>query len=129
MAGEAILIVEDNPLNLKLVKAVLQQRGYDVQSAVSATSALLALETFHPRLILMDLQLPGTNGLELPRVLKANAATRDIMIVALTAAAMKGDDARARAAGCDGYLTKPIDIATFPAAITDFLARRAGRSQ
>jgi len=121
MAGESILIVEDNPLNLKLVRAVLQHRGYDVKTAVNATSALLALETFHPQLILMDLQLPGTSGLDLTRMLKANAATRDIVIVALTAAAMKGDDVRARAAGCDGYLAKPIDVTTFPATIAGFL--------
>jgi len=124
MAGESILIVEDNPLNLKLVKAVLQHRGYDVKTAVNATSALLALETFRPHLILMDLQLPGTSGLDLTQMLKANAATRDIVIVALTAAAMKGDDARARAAGCDGYLTKPIDVVTFPATIASLLEGR-----
>jgi len=124
MAGESILIVEDNPLNLKLVRAVLQHRGYDVKTAVNATSALLALETFHPQLILMDLQLPGISGLDLTRVLKANAATRDIVIVALTAAAMKGDDVRARAAGCDGYLPKPIDVTTFPATIAGFLDGR-----
>jgi len=106
------------------VKAVLQHRGYDVKTAVNATSALLALETFRPHLILMDLQLPGTSGLDLTQMLKANAATRDIVIVALTAAAMKGDDARARAAGCDGYLTKPIDVVTFPATIASLLEGR-----
>lgn len=123
MAGEPILIVEDNPLNLKLVQALLAGRGYDVQTAVDASSALLALETRRPQLILMDLQLPGMGGLELTRALKAKAETRDIVIVALTAAAMKGDDERALAAGCDGYLTKPIDVATFPSTIAAYLTR------
>jgi len=124
MAGESILVVEDNPLNLKLVKAVLTRSGYDVRGAADAAAALVALETFHPQLILMDLHLPGASGLELTQTLRASAATREIVIVALTAAAMKGDDARVLAAGCDGYLTKPIDIATFPGTIAGYLERR-----
>jgi two-component system cell cycle response regulator DivK len=88
------------------------------------------LETFRPQVILMDLQMPGIDGFELTRRLKADPATRDIAIVAVTAYAMRGDEAQARAAGCDGYLTKPIDTETFPATLAQFLgegSRRNGR--
>ena len=93
---------------------LLLGEGYDVRTAGDAEEALAVLATFRPRLILMDLQLPGMDGLELTRRLKADPATRDIVIVALTAYAMKGDEERARAAGCDGYVTKPIDTRRCP---------------
>jgi CheY-like chemotaxis protein len=109
MAGERILIVEDNPLNMKLVSFMMSSRGYEVRGAGDAQEALAVLETFLPRLILMDLQLPGMDGFELTRRLKSEPRTRDIVIVALTAYAMKGDEQKARDAGCDGYLSKPID--------------------
>ncbi len=110
MAGERILVVDDNLTNLKLVRLVLTKHGYAVCTATDAAEALVALQTFHPRLILMDLQLPGVDGLVLTRLLKADPATRAIPIVALTAHAMKGDEEKARGAGCDGYVAKPIDI-------------------
>ncbi len=125
MTGEAILIVEDNPTNLKLAKLLLTVEGYDVRTAMDAGEAMKVLETFHPLLILMDLQLPGKNGLELTRELKANPKLKDICIVALTAYAMKGDDEKAKAAGCNGYMTKPISVATFPNEITKFLQAQA----
>jgi CheY-like chemotaxis protein len=109
MAGELILIVDDNPTNLKLARVLLQGDGYVVRTTEDAEEALALLETLSPRLILMDLQLPGIDGLELTRRLKADPRRRGIIIVALTAYAMKGDDEKALAAGCDGYLTKPID--------------------
>ena len=109
MAGEPILVVDDNAQNLKLARVLLRAEGYDVRTAVDAEEALDLLAGYTPRLILMDLQLPGMDGLELTRRLKADPARRDILVIALTAYAMKGDHERALAAGCDGYLAKPID--------------------
>jgi CheY-like chemotaxis protein len=119
MAGEPVLIVDDNAVNLKLVRVLLAGEGYDVRTATSADEALAVLEGFRPRLILMDIQLPGMDGLELTRRLKADPAMRGIRIVALTAYAMKGDEEKALAVGCDGYIPKPIDTRTLP----DLVAR------
>jgi two-component system, cell cycle response regulator DivK len=124
MAGEAILIVDDNATNLKLARVLLHGEGYEVRTAVDAEDALRLLQAFTPRLILMDIQLPGMDGLDLARRLKANLATRDITILALTAYAMKGDDEKAQAAGCDGYITKPIDIDSLLVVIARHLASR-----
>jgi len=109
MSNAAILIVDDNPVNLKLARVLLVAEGYDVRTAADAEEALEVLGTWRPRVILMDLQLPGMDGLELTRRLKADPATQEIAILALTAYAMKGDEQKALAAGCDGYLAKPID--------------------
>jgi two-component system cell cycle response regulator DivK len=109
MAGESILIVDDNLTNLKLVRLLLEQEGYNVRTVTDAEAALEILKTFQPRLILMDIQLPGMDGLELTRRLKSNSATRQITILAFTAYAMKKDEQKAVEAGCDGYITKPID--------------------
>lgn len=122
MAGERILIVDDNPVNLKLARVLLAAEGYEVRTAEDAGEALALLTEFHPRLILMDIQLSGVDGLEATRRLKADPATRDIIIFALTAHAMKGDHEKALAAGCDGYLTKPIDTRTLPGLIASHLA-------
>jgi CheY-like chemotaxis protein len=119
MPGESILVVDDNPQNLKLARVLLATEGYDVRTAVDAENALQVLESFTPRMILMDLQLPGMDGLELTRRLKADPARRNIVVVALTAYAMKGDEQKALEAGCDGYVAKPID--------TDGLARTVRR--
>jgi two-component system cell cycle response regulator DivK len=121
MAGETILIVDDNATNLKLARVLLQGEGYQVHTAADAEEALRLLQTFAPRLILMDIQLPGMDGLELTRRLKADIATKDIVIIALTAYAMKGDEEKARAAGCDGYVAKPLDIETLPGVIAQYL--------
>jgi CheY-like chemotaxis protein len=121
MANEPILIVDDNATNLKLARVVLEGADYDVHTAVDAGDALRVLETLRPRLILMDIQLPDLDGLELTRRLKADPRYRDIPIVALTAYAMKGDDAKALAAGCDGYITKPIDVDGLPLTVAKYL--------
>jgi CheY-like chemotaxis protein len=121
MAGEPILIVDDHPVNLKVVRVLLTVEGYDVQTAADAEEVFRRLETFRPRLILVDLQLPGMDGLELTRRLKADPVNRDIVIVALTSYAMKGDDQKAREAGCDAYLTKPIDTRTLPRLVASWL--------
>jgi CheY-like chemotaxis protein len=124
MAGERILIVDDNATNLKLVAYLMKANGYTVDTALDAESAIVAIRANHPDVILMDIQLPGIDGLELTRRLKADPATRDIVIVAVTAYAMKGDQAKARAAGCDDYITKPIDTRALPETIARHLARR-----
>ncbi len=122
MAGAPILVVDDNAQNAKLLSFLLARNGYDVRVAADAAGALALLAGFRPRLILMDLQLPVVDGLELTRRLKADPATRDIVIIALTAYAMKGDEEKARAAGCDGYVTKPIDTRTLPGVVARHLA-------
>jgi len=119
--SERILIVDDNVTNLKLVAYLIKSKGYEVTTAVDAESALEAVRRNRPRLILMDLQLPGTDGLELTRQLKADPETRDIKIIAVTAYAMKGDQDRALAAGCDDYVTKPIDTRALPETIARHL--------
>jgi two-component system, cell cycle response regulator DivK len=124
MAGERVLIVDDNATNLKLVAYLMKANGYTVDTALDAESAIEAIRNHHPDVILMDIQLPGIDGLELTRRLKADPATRDIVIVAVTAYAMKGDQAKAQAAGCDDYITKPIDTRTLPETIARHLARR-----
>jgi CheY-like chemotaxis protein len=125
VAGEPILIVDDNPTNLKLARVVLAAEGYEVRVAVDAEEALAMLDGFHPRLVLMDLQLPGMDGLTLTRRLKQAPATCDVVVLALTAYAMKGDEEKAREAGCDGYITKPIDTRTLPVVIAGVLAAAA----
>jgi CheY-like chemotaxis protein len=122
MADE-ILVVDDNPTNLVLVKYILSAKGWNVATATSAEEALAAIARTRPKLILMDLQMPGTSGFELTRQLKADPATRDIVIVAVTAYAMQGDEERAREAGCDDYLTKPIDKDRLRALVAEILAR------
>jgi CheY-like chemotaxis protein len=112
-----ILIVDDNPTNLKLVTFLVKSFGYQVETAVDADSTLKAVHANAPDAILMDIQLPGIDGLELTRQLKADAATRAIAVIALTAYAMKGDREKALAAGCDDYMTKPIDARMLRAVI------------
>jgi two-component system, cell cycle response regulator DivK len=124
MNGQRILIVDDNPTNLKLASDVLGFDGYEILNASDAESAQEIIRSTPPDLILMDIALPGMDGLTLTRLLKAGEATRHIVVVALTAFAMKGDDARAREAGCDGYITKPIDTRTLPNAVADYLRAR-----
>jgi len=121
MAGETILIVDDNPMNLKLAQVLLASQGYEVRTAVDAEDALALLRGFTPRLILMDVQLPGMDGLELTRRLKADPALRSVIILAVTSYAMKGDDERILAAGCDGYIAKPIDTRRLPEQVAEFL--------
>jgi CheY-like chemotaxis protein len=121
--AERILIVDDNPTNLKLVTYLVRASGYEVDTAGDADQARAAITANRPALILMDLQLPGIDGLELTRLLKADPATRDIKIIAVTAYAMKGDQEKAIAAGCDAYVTKPIDTRALPQVIADQLSK------
>lgn len=126
MTKHRILIIDDNPTNLKLVAYLVRAKGYDVDTALEADAALARIAEARPDLILMDLQLPGVDGLELTRRLKSDPATRDIVIVAVTAYAMKGDMDKATAAGCDDYVTKPIDTRALPDTIAKHLAGKAG---
>jgi CheY-like chemotaxis protein len=123
-AGATVLIVDDNAVNLKLARVILENEGYGVRTAADAEEALELLRGWTPRLILMDIQLPGMDGLQLTRQLKADPATREVIIVALTAYAMKGDDLKMLAAGCDGYITKPLDVGALPVQLAAYLAAR-----
>jgi two-component system cell cycle response regulator DivK len=124
-ARHCILVVEDNPANMMLVVAVLERAGFRIAQASSAEAARRLIETVSPDLILMDIQLPGEDGLSLTRELKTNPTTTHIPIIVLTAHAMKGDEVQAIAAGCDAYVAKPIDTHKFATFITQFLPRQA----
>jgi two-component system cell cycle response regulator DivK len=117
-----VLVVEDNPANMTLATFLLKSAGYAVLSATDAEAGLALARTEQPDLVLMDIQLPGMDGLEACAILKKSEATRDIPVIALTALAMKGDEERIRAAGCDGYIAKPL-------AYREFLATIAARLQ
>jgi two-component system, cell cycle response regulator DivK len=124
-AHPCILVVEDNPANMMLVVAVLQRAGYRSAQATSAEEARRVIATDSPDLILMDIQLPGEDGLSLTRELKTTSTTAHIPIIALTAHAMKGDEVQAIAAGCDAYVAKPIDTRTFATLVAQILLRPA----
>jgi CheY-like chemotaxis protein len=109
MAGETILVVDDAPVSLKLAATVLRSEGYKVHLACSAEEALMILRTMVPDLLLVDIQLPGMNGLELTRQLRQDPRTREMLIVALTASVMVEAEQLAYDAGCDGFIAKPID--------------------
>ena len=124
MAGEPILIVDDTPVNLKLTRILLVNEGYKVLTAASAEEALELLRSYRPDLILADIQLPGMDGLEMTRRIKGDQRTQGITVVALTAFAMKGDEQKALDAGCDGYITKPIDTRALGESIRRYLDAR-----
>jgi CheY-like chemotaxis protein len=121
-----ILVVDDNPANLKLAYWVLSET-FDVRQAESAEEALAQLSVALPDLLLLDLALPGMDGLELARLIRANPRLQSVPIVALTAFAMKGDAEKAFAAGCDDYITKPIDTRTLPARLHQLIERSWSR--
>ena len=112
-----ILIVEDNPANLTLATFLLQSAGYTVISATDAEAGVALTKSEQPNLVLMDIQLPGMDGLEATALLKSDQTTRGIPVIALTALAMKGDEERILAAGCDGYIAKPLDYKEFLAKV------------
>jgi two-component system cell cycle response regulator DivK len=118
-----VLIVEDNPANMTLAVFLLQSAGHTVLTATDAEAGLTLARGGQPDLILMDIQLPGMDGLEATHLLKQDAATHAIPVIALTALAMKGDEERIRAAGCDGYIAKPLAYRDFLSTIAEQLAR------
>ncbi len=117
-----ILVIEDNDLNCELVTDLLEASGFCVWHAPTAEEGLRLAREVRPDLILMDLSLPGMDGLAATKALRANPATRDLTIIALTAHAMKGDAELALEGGCDGYLAKPINTRTFAATVAGFIA-------
>jgi two-component system, cell cycle response regulator DivK len=122
-AAPRVVVVDDHPLNIELARATLELAGMQVQGIGDGESALAAIQADPPDLVLMDVQLPQVDGLELTRRLKADARTAAVPVVAFTAYAMTGDEARFRAAGCDGYIAKPIDVACFAAQVRAYLLR------
>jgi two-component system cell cycle response regulator DivK len=123
--NKAVLIVEDDPRNMKLIRDLLQHYGYTTLEAGNGEEGVkLAIEK-RPDLILMDIQMPVMDGVEATRIIKANAMTKDIPIVAITSYAMKGDEDRLLQAGCDGYLAKPIDTRKFPEEISAYLSKES----
>lgn len=123
-----VLIVEDNPVNLKLATTILAKAGYEVEQAPDAPSGIERARTWQPDLILMDVQLPGMDGLAATYALKRDPATHAIPVIALTAFAMKGDEQKMLAAGCDGYIAKPIRYHDFLARIAAVIGPGAPRS-
>lgn len=117
-----ILVIEDNTANMKLVVFLLESEGHDVLQANDAERGIRLAREQLPELILMDVQLPGMDGLVATRLLKGNAATHAIKVVALTAFAMRGDEENIRAAGCDGYIAKPIRYQEFLQTVGNMLA-------
>ncbi len=124
-----VLVVEDNPVNLELVTEVLKQEGYQVLTAESAEAGIRLAAAERPDLILMDLQLPGMTGYEATRRLKAHPATAAIPVLALTASAMRGDERMAFEAGCDAYLTKPLNLPLFRDTLRRFFPSGAERGR
>ncbi|HKW28590.1 MAG TPA: response regulator [Verrucomicrobiae bacterium] len=132
MTGNKILIIEDNQLNLELATDLLEVNGFVVASAQTAEEGLRMARELLPNLVLMDFSLPGMDGLSATKNLKTDPATRHLTVVGLSAHAMKGDEELALNAGCDGYLTKPINTRTFVATVKKFIAtanlRQANKS-
>ncbi|MDP3824231.1 MAG: response regulator [Burkholderiales bacterium] len=126
MRALRVLVVDDHLATVELTSFVLVAAGFVVESTTDATNALFLISNFGPDLILMDIQMPGIDGLELTRQLKAEPSMRHIVVVAFTAFAMKGDEARMRAAGCDGYIAKPFDVTSFAATVRSYIAARSG---
>lgn len=121
MAHESILVVDDQPTSIKLIQSTLAGEGYQMLVAANATEALQAVQDSRPDLILMDICLPGLDGLALTKLLKSNPESRHIKIVAISAYASPGDNERITAAGCDGYIPKPINTRTLAASIREYL--------
>jgi len=115
-----VLVVDDSEATLELTRFVLEAADFVVESTTDSVNAFFLISNFKPDLILMDIQMPGLDGLELTRRVKADRSMRHIVVVAFTAFAMKGDEARMRAAGCDGYIAKPFDVASFAKTVRSY---------
>ncbi|SDT09216.1 two-component system, cell cycle response regulator DivK [Friedmanniella luteola] len=125
MSGARILVVEDHPLNMKLVRDVLAVAGYEVVEARTGEEALVAARRQPPDLVLMDLQLPGIDGTETLRRLRAAGGLGAVPVVAVSASAMQGDRSRVQEAGFDGFIGKPLSIRALPGQLAGFLGGRA----
>ena len=122
MKTSRVLIIDDNDLNIQLTSFVLHHAAFCVESASDGANGLQKIADFEPDLILMDIQMPDMDGVALTRRLKSCASTRHIAVVAFTAYAMKGDEGKMRKAGCDGYISKPIDVRTLAAQVRGYCA-------
>lgn len=129
MSALRVLVVDDNFMNLEMASFVLDADAIEVETAGGAQEALAKIAWFKPALILMDIQMPVMDGVTLTRRLKADASTQAIVIIAFTAYAMKGDEAKLTAAGCDGYISKPIDVSTFAAQVRAYASKAADVNQ
>ena len=123
-SAPTILVVEDNPANQMLIQYTLELAGYHVNVASSASEALISIQDDRPDLVLMDIQLPGQDGLSLTKQLKADATFKSIPVVALSARAMAGDRDLSLAAGCVGHIAKPIDTRTIAQEVAEFMTPR-----
>ena len=112
--AKSILIVEDNQTNAQLLKDVLVIKGYEVDIVINGDNALASMEESKPDLVLMDIQLPGMDGYEVTRIMRENPQTKELPVIAVTAYALKGDKEKAMQAGCDGYMSKPINTRELP---------------
>ena len=121
MRNPRAVVVDDNPINLELATFLLESGGFDVEGVEYSATAIARIQASAPYVVLMDIQMPGVDGLALAARLKADPATAGLVIIACTAYAMKGDEAKMRAAGCDGYISKPLDVATFAASVRSHL--------
>jgi two-component system cell cycle response regulator DivK len=128
MTATKLLIVDDIPMNISLARAVLEADGFVVDGATDAAEAMQKVFRFLPEVILMDIQMPGMDGLKLASILRATEATEHIVVIAFTAYAMRGDEEKMRMMGCDGYLSKPIEVKTFAADVRAEMAAAAARS-
>jgi len=121
MANESILVVDDQPLTIKLIQSILAGEGYQVRVAANATEALQAIQSSEPNLILMDIHLPGLDGLALTKLLRSNPELRHVKIIAISAYSLTENDERIAAAGCDGFIPKPIDTRALASSIRKYL--------
>jgi CheY-like chemotaxis protein len=121
VANKTVLVIEDNEMNMKLARSLLQIGKYNVLEAFDAENGIQLAREHHPDLILMDIQLPGMDGLTATREIKNDPAVKDITIIALTSYAMEGDEKKAMDAGCAGYIAKPIDTRSFLETLGKFL--------
>jgi len=118
--NKKVLVIEDNPINMKLVRTLLQIGNYEILEAEDAETGIEMARQNHPNIILMDIQLPGIDGFEATKILKSDPATRHIPVIALTSYAMDGDKKKAKEVGCDGYISKPINTRSFLKELEDF---------
>ncbi|MCF6155183.1 MAG: response regulator [Candidatus Brocadia sp.] len=123
MSGKNVMVVEDNEKNRKLMRVVLKAKGYNVIEAITGEEALAILKNQKPDIILMDIQLPGIDGLTLVKQIKADAITKDIPIIAVTAYAMKGDEQKILDTGCNAYVSKPINTQELPLIIEKYIKK------
>ena len=123
MSGKNVMVVEDNEKNRKLMRVVLKAKGYNVIEATTGEEALTILKNQKPDIILMDIQLPGIDGLTLVRQIKADPLIKDIPIIAVTAYAMKGDEQKFMECGCDSYVSKPINTQELPLVVEKYIKK------